>query len=122
MTSDKPRGARYWAREWKCHHTTARKLLGHLHRRFGSKAVWRVGPQRALVATRASLQIVQVLRAERNLIVVLGPTAKQSEDPESPVPARRRPEDAFSDDDEYVTQDQFAKALAAVWGALGGRR
>ena len=127
MIHDKPRGARYWAREWRVHHNTARKLLAHIHRHYGSKAVWRVGPQRALVATTASLQVVRVLRAERNLIVVLGAgRAPQSAPTSVPTPLTQVRRSLVEDDgQEYVTVEHHGRAIAEIWSAvqkLGGRR
>ena len=127
MTPDKPRGARYWAREWGVHHNTARKLLAHIHRHYGSKAVWRVGPQRARVATTASLQVVRVLRAERNLILVVGAAqAPQSAPTSVPTPLTQVRRSLVDDDgQEYVTVEHHGRAIAEVWAALnklGGRR
>jgi hypothetical protein len=102
------------------HRNTARKLLRHLHNQYGSKVVWQVGPHRALVATRASLQVVRVLRAERNLILVI-PGAERVPTTPGPTPLPRRDDGA----EDLVTQDQHASALAQVWKALeslGARR
>ncbi len=108
---ERPKGAGWWARRWGVHRNTARRLLRHLHRTHGPKVVWQAGPQRALVATEASLQVVRVLRAERNVILVVGPSAAGQ------APAR--------DVEELVTQEQHARSLSEVWRALealGARR
>lgn len=110
---DPPRGASWWARRWGVHRSTAGRLLKHLHRTWGPKVVWQVGPQRALVATEASLQVVRVLRAERHLILVVpGDTPR----------TRQQPDD---DHGESVSQEQHARAIAELWRALealGARR
>ena len=103
--SETPRGAGWWAKRWSVHRNTARRLLRHLHRQYGPRVVWRVGPRQDLVATEASLQVVQILRAERNLILVVGAHHGQQHAPER-------------DDDDIVTRDQHGRALAEVWRAL----
>jgi len=111
--AERPKGAGWWARRWGVHRNTARRLLRHLHRTHGPKVVWQAGPQRALVATEASLQVVRVLRAERNLILVV------------PGPSQVGPASPRLDVEELVTQEQHARALSEVWRALealGARR
>jgi hypothetical protein len=106
MAFDRPRGASWWAKRWGVHRSTAGRLLQHLHRSWGPKVVWKVGPQHALVATEASLQVVRVLRAERHLILVVPG--------ETPL-ARQQPE---RDADDSVSGEQHARAIAEIWRAL----
>lgn len=114
MSADKPRGARYWAKRWGVHHNTARRLLRHLRRHYGSTVVWQAGPQKALVATEASLQVAQVLRAERNVILVMSPAPSGAGSPT----ARVRRSDWDEDAQDAITPEQFSRAMQEVWAAI----
>jgi hypothetical protein len=109
---EKPYGARHWARVWGVSHPTSLKLLRALHRQYGSNVVWYARPNRQrahLIASEASLQVVRVVRAERNVILVVPGEVRSSE----PLGRVRG-----AGDEEYVPQEQFVAALDEVWRAL----
>jgi hypothetical protein len=107
MISEVPRTIAWWAKRWKVHRHTARKLLKHLHSQYGAKVVWyaRFGRHRSPVATEASLQVVTIMRAERNLILVLDRNQAQAQ-PISRIHA--------SENHDYVTQEQLSHAIQAL--------
>jgi hypothetical protein len=104
LDEDKPRGAYFWARRWRCNHGTARKVLAHLHRTLGSRVVWRVGPQRALMTTEAALRVVSVLRNGKYMIVV----EKRASAPG--VSATR----ARDDEDDLVTVEHLQRVVGQL--------
>ena len=122
---DRPRGAGYWGKCWGVHRHTARRILRWVKGHYGAKVVWEVGPQRALVATQASLQVVQLLRAERNVILVMmGQDGRQpgpqnlsaAGNPATLTPVTRvQAGNVRSASEDVVTQEQFSRAIAELY-------
>ena len=126
---DVPRGSGYWGKSWGVHRNTARRVMRWIRGHYGEKVVWTVGRQGHLVATHASLQIVQLLRAERNVILVMMGEQKTDAPGISAVvtPVTRVQAGIVKDHtDDMVTQEQFSRTIAELYRQIGelknGRR
>ena len=116
---DLPRGSGYWGKTWNVHRHTARRVLRWIRGHYGEKVVWTVGRRGDLVATHASLQVVQLLRAERNIILVMMDPRMEQAHATAPPVTRVQAGVVKDHTDDMVTQDQFSRVIAELYRQIG---